>query len=268
MDILAPILPLCWQRHDVEMRVMAARFFGAFNLAIKKLMHYYQNTLQTLQVQPQVEFPYKSEYQSLEDHATIVFKYEYQPMADKLLFFGETKDGSKKCIKFTRSYSKDVHLCCAIYGCAPTMRGFEIIPGGWYMVIMDTIDLNIYRPYSNRTTDIRFPDAARLCSKVTEVVKHLHRQGLVHGDLRDTNLLVRTDGELGFMVVDFDWAGKEGEVTYPINVNHIDIKRPDGARDGLPIQKAHDLEMLDRMFGTCAETHDLSCMDEDSQMHL
>ena len=53
------------------------------------------------------------------------------------------------------------------------------------------------------------------------------------------------------MLVDFDWAGKEGEVHYPINVNRIDIKRPDGARGGLPIQKDHDLEMLDTMFGTC-----------------
>lgn len=135
------------------------------------------------------------------------------------------------------------------------------------MVVMDMVDIDIYRPYSDRTTHTGFPNAPRLYQKVTEVVKH-HRQGLVHGDLRDTNLLVRIDGELRFMLVDFDWAGKEGEVRYPINDNRNDIKRPDGARDGLPIQKDHDLEILDRMFGTSTETHDLSCMDEDSQMHL
>ena len=46
------------------------------------------------------------------------------------------------------------------------------------------------------------------------------------------------------MLVDFDWAGKEGEVHYPMNVNRSDIKRPDGARDGQLIKKEHDLEML------------------------
>src|SRR5690349_16878239 len=83
-DILAPILPLCWQHHDVSMRKMAARFFGAFNQAIQKLGRYYENVLPPiqqnpvppLQKNPVPAFPYKCDYQSLESDATVYFKYE------------------------------------------------------------------------------------------------------------------------------------------------------------------------------------------------
>lgn len=124
-------------------------------------------------------------------------------MADKLLFFGKTSDGSKKCIKFTRSYSKDVHLACSTY--APVLHGFETLPGRWYLVVMDAIDLGVYKPYSNRSTSSgSFPDVGTLRPQVEKVIKYLHSKGLVHGDVRDTNLLMRTDGEFGFVLVDFD----------------------------------------------------------------
>jgi len=185
-------------------------------------------------------------------------------MADKLLFFGKTSDGSKKCIKFTRSYSKDVHLACSTY--APTLRGFEIIAGRWYLVVMDVVDLDVYKPYSNRSMNISsgsFPDVGVLRPQVEKVIKSLHSKGLVHGDVRDTNLLVRTDGECGFVLIDFDWAGKEGEARYPMNVNRNNIRRPEGARDGLPIKQKHDLEMPSIMFDTPTVTRAQSFMNQD-----
>ncbi|KAJ7639135.1 hypothetical protein FB45DRAFT_739360, partial [Roridomyces roridus] len=38
----------------------------------------------------------------------------------------------------------------------------------------------------------------------------------VHGDLRPENILVHENGSV--RVVDFDWAGKVGEVHYPYNL--------------------------------------------------
>jgi hypothetical protein len=52
------------------------------------------------------------------------------------------------------------------------------------------------------------------------------------------------------MLLDFDWAGKENEVCYPIRVNHEGIKRPEGAQDNKPIKKDHDTFMLNEMFNT------------------
>lgn len=49
----------------------------------------------------------------------------------------------------------------------------------------------------------------------------MHGQGLVHGDLRFMNILCDVKGNV--MIVDFDWAGREGEVKYPHNVNTSQI---------------------------------------------
>lgn len=57
-----------------------------------------------------------------------------------------------------------------------------------------------------------------------KAVKELHEICLVHGDLRRVNVLV-TDG--GAMLVDFDWAGKVGHATYPMNLNG-DVEWPRG----------------------------------------
>jgi hypothetical protein len=71
----------------------------------------------------------------------------------------------------------------------------------------------------------------------------------VHGDIRDTNVMVRKDGEMGFMLVDFDWAGEIGVVRYPMNVNRAEnLWRPDGASDGNVITAHHDIQMLEKML--------------------
>ena len=84
---------------------------------------------------------------------------------------------------------------------------------------------------------------------IKEKVVTLHQQGYVHGDLCDTNLMVRDNSVPEMMLFDFDWAGEIGKVRYPINMNRgPNLKRPDGAYDGELITAEHDLEMLDIMF--------------------
>ena len=44
-----------------------------------------------------------------------------------------------------------------------------------------------------------------------------HEKDLVHGDLRDANIICKNDS---VMLIDFDWGGKEGDVSYPtLNLN-------------------------------------------------
>jgi hypothetical protein len=60
---------------------------------------------------------------------------------------------------------------------------------------------------------------------------------------------VEQDGS-GFMLLDFDWAGKIGEAKYPMNVYAgPDLWRPDGVHDGELIKAEHDLQMLNALFG-------------------
>ena len=39
-----------------------------------------------------------------------------------------------------------------------------------------------------------------------------HEKDFVHGDLRDANIMCTNDS---VMLIDFDWGGKEGHVSYP-----------------------------------------------------
>ena len=39
-----------------------------------------------------------------------------------------------------------------------------------------------------------------------------HEKDLVHSDLRDVNIICENDS---MMLVDFDWGGKERDVSYP-----------------------------------------------------
>jgi len=91
-----------------------------------------------------------------------------------------------------------------------------------------------------------FPSTVGLGRKIREVVTQLHNQNMVHGDLRDTNIVVANDGS--FMLIDFDWSGIEGQVRYPPLVNRVDIQRPDNVLDGNLIMRQDDAYMLDRLF--------------------
>ena len=49
------------------------------------------------------------------------------------------------------------------------------------------------------------------------------------------------------MLIDFDWAGKVGQVSYPLGLN-LEIGWHPEAGPGVPIQKAHDKFMFDRLY--------------------
>jgi hypothetical protein len=82
----------------------------------------------------------------------------------------------------------------------------------------------------------------------------LHQAGYIHGNIHDANLMVWKDGSLGFMLINFDWAGEIGKAQYPININinlkeDGSVKHLAGAYDGKLIGKSeHDIEMLHKIF--------------------
>jgi tRNA A-37 threonylcarbamoyl transferase component Bud32 len=53
---------------------------------------------------------------------------------------------------------------------------------------------------------------------LTRAVTALYARNMVHGDLREQNILVR-DGRA--FLVDFDWSGTEGEQMYPLFMNQV-----------------------------------------------
>jgi serine/threonine protein kinase len=107
------------------------------------------------------------------------------------------------------------------------------------MVVMERIDTG----YDEFQTSSNF-DAARaslLHRAIWKGLKALHGMGYVHGNIRHANLIVAKNGKPDFMLIGFDWAGRESTARYPMNVyTGAGLWRPADAYDGNPITTKHD----------------------------
>jgi hypothetical protein len=71
-------------------------------------------------------------------------------------------------------------------------------------------------------------------------VKSFHDNGLVHGDLREPNLIC--DGDK-IMLVDFDWGGEDGKTSYPCGNLNPGLTDGRASTDG-EITKDDDIRIL------------------------
>jgi serine/threonine protein kinase len=198
--------------------------------------------------------PYPTSFVPLGSADNQRVRFTYEGRVEERTFFFQGKlcndaDADKLgriCIKFVQAYGSEVHKWCATEGFAPALIANEKLPGGWFMIIMDFLD-HSWIPLAEMTER---PQAGELANRVHSAVTRLHRNGMVHGDLRDTNLLVKQQGsEFEFMLVDFDWAGYEGTARYPRHINTASqLHRPKDVQDGELIAVRHDVAMLQNLF--------------------
>ena len=166
------------------------------------------------------------------------------PVRGKAFIHLQDADGQADLHQICLRLLKGSPFLCISKGFAPALIRFDCLPGGWHVVVMDAIN----EDYAELNTQLLTP---LIVDGIEAKIIELHQQGFVHGDIQDTNVLVRKDRMKGFMLVDFDWAGEIGDVQYPMNVNWgDDLWQPEGARDGKLILPDHDLEMLRHMLNT------------------
>ena len=159
-------------------------------------------------------------------------------MNEKLVFFGKQGD-QEICIKFATSYSKEAHEILAKRGVAPALHGVERLPGGWTMVVMDRIGKE-YVPLRKKASE-------KIRKSLLNHLKALHSAGFVHGDVRNANVMQRGDGKEGCLLLYYDWAGRIGEVRYPMNVNEgMDLWRPE-VQDGVLIKARYNIDMAEAL---------------------
>ena len=244
---LTTLVPLSFFPHDTDIFDTVTRILSAFKNAASKLEAYYKELPTTTLASQEARLPYPTTFTHLQTQVKAPLKLERQATPgrpDRLLFQGWT-ERHPVVFKFVRSYSKDLHKHCADLAFAPLLLGFEELPGNWLMVVMEYMD--DYKPFST------FEDPASISTQlqqmVTELVASFHAQNLVHGAIRDSNLLVRVkDGKLGMKLIDFDWGGREGEVRYPALINKFTVVRPSSVIGGQLITTDHDLEMVKNIF--------------------
>ena len=251
LETLTPTFPLHANVHESEIGLQAARAFRAFRLACADLKAYYYELSGRVSGRNRPEasrllFPYQDHY-TARDGELVEFDYLERLDATKLIFTARNSKGDKLFIKFTRRYSEGAHQYCSGGGIAPDLYAIEKLPGGWVMVVMEFLgDEFILLSSSNVERDV-------LKVGLKAAVDILHQGNFVHGDIRDSNVMLKvnwdmTKGSGNVKLVDFDWADQVGKAGYPPNVNHEGIQRPVDARDGKPMTKEHDLQMLGYIF--------------------
>src|ERR1700722_947354 len=115
--------------------------------------------------------------------------------------------GEGLVIKFTKQYSETAHIVLADLMHAPALRGVYELPGGWKMIVMERSQLT-------QLNRLILDDASKRAieSEGRRVAKELHKADLVHGDIRQVNILVdekSLHSSIGVSIhfIDFDWAG-------------------------------------------------------------
>jgi hypothetical protein len=143
-------------------------------------------------------------------------------------------------VKFTRRYSTKLHEFCAERGRAPRLLGYGTVPGGWKVVVMEDVEHEGYRAVYAKYAPRYWK---KWCQDLTDLMQGFHDKNLVHGDLRTPNLIVPATNPENIMLVDFDWGGEAGSVSFPTWA--INEELVDGDRlESLVITKEHDVRVL------------------------
>ena len=162
----------------------------------------------------------------------------------KLVFLANRSSDNKQCIvKFVEKYGENVHRYLFRKGLAPELYDIlESVRGNWKAIIMELLPGTSL--HSLHDTDLDNEKIRKIIDCLRNIKKTLQGSHYVHGDLRPNNLIVTSDFNV-VKVVDFDWAGEESKVSYPLNLNTNDIAWAFGVEPCRPITKKHDSWMLD-----------------------
>ena len=128
------------------------------------------------------------------------------PIRGKPRVFRALKDSKKVVVKFVQQYGKEVHESLSKAGLAPQLYTCEKLVGDWMAVVMEAIE-------GDTLVEGRPDDFEGFLQKLKA---KLDAHQFVHGDLRAPNI-VFDDSKI--RIVDFDWAGKNGEARYPLILN-------------------------------------------------
>ncbi|KAJ4469929.1 hypothetical protein C8J55DRAFT_479485 [Lentinula edodes] len=235
VEVLSPSLPLYFSEYDTHSMENLLRFMTALRNLFRSLLKVYEKPNDYAIDSDQVSFPYPRSYRS--SGTTVQFTYIKRVSQIRLVFTARTEGDQDIIVKFGYGpYGVEAHQAAAESGFAPALLNHSNLAGGWWMVVMENLESD-FQPCDD--FDILEP----LCKDaITECVSKFHTMGFVHGDLRDTNVFVRRKQDRWqCQLIDYDWAGREGKVVYPIGVyNTRSVWRPELHLGGQMITSEHD----------------------------
>ncbi|KAF8623896.1 hypothetical protein AX17_007263 [Amanita inopinata Kibby_2008] len=253
MEIFS-VMPLNFHTTNDDAFESLARHLAALKRALNSLEEYYgELDCRVAQVKNNAGpfFPHPASFHNLHENRDSSLTCAGKLGDHDFLFEGWIdKEKTPVCIKFVHRYGVDVHRWCAGKGIAPELIGFEKLPGGWYMVVMELLE----EPWDvlwNMKRGATFSPSEELVQQLGTIVTEMHQGHMVHGDIRDTNVMINMESNPPFKLLDFDWAGRAGEVKYPKFMNKDpELKRPENVDDGKLILADHDDAMVKNILAT------------------
>ena len=135
--------------------------------------------------------------------------------------YDATLCGTKVLAKVVlRSYGTEVHAYLATREMAPQLLGCSDVQGIATVVVMELLEggwttLFDYRENRHRNGIPEGPKT-RLLKRLEDILDALYADGMVHGDFRMANIMLKPGEEEKAMLIDFDWAGEAESVKYPV----------------------------------------------------
>ncbi|RXW21534.1 hypothetical protein EST38_g4331 [Candolleomyces aberdarensis] len=171
-------------------------------------------------------------------------------------------DGTEVVVKFTASYNSAAHRLLSDSGLAPRLYFCERVMGDLAMVVMERVRNCVPLAYLlNHGPEGTGSGVDFVVKKVEEAVRLLHEREIVFGNLREENILcvaASKSSVASVLLVDFDWAAKDGEGRYPAALNDSgksdsdekttgDCQWAEGAEPFGVMKKAHDVWQVERL---------------------
>jgi len=179
--MMTPVFPLHFHPSDAGARATGEGFICALRRLPFDLKNYYLTAAFCEQPHLQPQFPF---YNKFTDGVT-THRFVYEKQIDsKRAFIAHLEDDpeDKIFVKFALCYGEDAHKAVYSHGFAPKLRAVERFADGWVMVIMDDV--------SPKYRWMRKPPKNNMYRATKKALALLHQDGYVHGDVRETNIMV------------------------------------------------------------------------------
>jgi predicted Ser/Thr protein kinase len=236
--VAAPIMNACvklLKRPEIKEIHKIARLFKSIKLYLD---HMRSNTSRPVAS----AFPFVKELTNKQGQ---IEQLEYTRALNCKVFVAKRNNTKTKVVlKFASMYNVEVHNFCHLKGFAPELSCYKKLDEDLFMVVMEHIDA---RPLSQDDKE-----DVSLCEQARKFLKEMHDMGYVHGDLRSPNVLV-TNADKKLLIIDFDWAGMHNVNEYPLLINTVNIKWPDGVKPKVKLQMEHDEYWMKRHFNVMLE---------------
>ena len=240
---------VCNERHSL----CVARVLHALGNNLRKLKKYYEdlpykpglgNAVNLRHFFPSVDTYYDSVHDT-----DVQFEYirALEPEPACITFLAQTRsstDPKLVVMKFVECYGESVHRFLEKHNLAPQLFYFGRVSKSGApsyrslcMVVMEYLEGKTVAQLQDETSISK----TELTTQLETIIKLLDADDFVFGDLRGPNVMILRGEKV--KLIDFDWAGKVGDVKYP-NFLSSNIKWPPGAEGGKLIDPQHNFDMI------------------------